>query len=195
MTTQKTATSTYSSNYKKLYQEQYASELLKELGLKNANEVPELEKIIIGVGLGQAKEDKRVNEAAVNTIRKVTGQQPIETIARKSIAAFKLREGSKVGLKVSLRGNRMYEFMERLITLVLPRLRDFHGVSATSFDKQGNYSIGLKDQTVFPELSFEETTTLHGMQINFVIKKTKNAEQSMALLKKFGMPFEAERKV
>jgi large subunit ribosomal protein L5 len=110
-----------------------------------------------------------------------------------SIATFKLREGNKIGLKVTLRGDKMYEFADRLITVVIPRFRDFHGVPKGAFDRQGNYSLGLKDQSVFPELSFEETTTLHGMQVNFVIR-ADNAEQSRALLDKFGMPFEKERK-
>ena len=132
-------------------------------------------------------------EIATNTLRKITGQQPVETTARLSIASFKLREGNKIGLKVTLRDERMYEFADRLITIVLPRQRDFHGVPKGAFDRQGNYSLGLKDQSIFPELSFEETTTLHGMQVNFVIK-AENAEQSKALLSKFGMPFEKERK-
>lgn len=169
-------------------------ELQKELKINNINDVPELEKIVINIGLGKAKDDKKMIDTAMNTIRKVTGQQPVETVAKKSIAAFKLREGNKIGLKVTLRGIRMYEFLERLITLVLPRLRDFHGVSKTAFDRKGNYSLGLKDQSVFPELTFEETTVLHGLQINFVIKNTKGAENSRLLLQKFGMPFEEERK-
>jgi len=182
------------TGFKDAYNSTYKTELVKELKLDNLNQVPSLEKIVINVGLGKAKDDKKLMEVATNTLRKITGQQPVETIAKKSIAAFKLREGNKVGLKVTLRGDRMYEFLERLISLVLPRLRDFHGVSAGSFDKQGNYSLGLKDQAVFPELSFEETTTLHGMQINFSFINVKNASQSRALLLKFGMPFEKERK-
>jgi large subunit ribosomal protein L5 len=179
---------------KNLYNSTIRDELQKELKLTNRNTVPKLEKIVINVGIGKAKDDKKTIDAAINTLRKVTGQQPVETAAKKSIAAFKLREGNKVGLKVTLRGDRMYEFTERLITLVLPRVRDFHGVPLGAFDKQGNYSLGIKDQSVFPELSFEETTTLHGMQINFVINNTNGASQSMALLTKFGMPFEDERK-
>lgn len=167
--------------------------LQKELGLKNIHEVPKLEKIIINVGLGRAKDDKKVMEAATNTIRKVTGQEPIVTIAKKSIATFKLREGNKIGLKVTLRGARMYEFMDRLINIVIPRLRDFHGVSAKAFDRQGNYSLGLNDQSVFPELTFDETTVVHGLQAVFVIQG-KGPEHTRALLAKFGMPFEKEIK-
>lgn len=192
----KTTTKAASSvRFKDAYNNVYRKELQKELGLTNVNQVPKLEKIVINVGLGKAKDDKKMIEVATNTIRKITGQQPVETIAKKSIASFKLREGNKIGLKVTLRGNKMYEFMDRIITLVIPRLRDFHGVSSSAFDKQGNYSLGLKDQSVFPELSFEETTTLHGMQINFVIINADGNTQAQALLTKFGMPFQKERKV
>lgn len=176
-----------------LYKDTISAELKEELGLKNVHQIPRLEKIVVNVGLGRAKDDKRLMEIATNTIRKVTGQQPIETIAKNSIAGFKLREGNKIGLKVTLRGEQMYEFMDRLITVVLPRLRDFHGVSAKAFDKQGNYSLGMTDQSVFPELSFEETTTPHGMQFVFVINAEEQAH-SRALLEKFGMPFEKEAK-
>lgn len=171
------------------YDSSIAKELQKELGLKNLHEVPRLEKIIVNVGLGRAKDEKRVMEAAANTVRKITGQHPIETVARNSIAGFKLREGNKIGLKVTLRGDRMYEFLDRVITLVLPRLRDFHGVSTKAFDRQGNYSLGFADQSVFPELSFEETTVSHGLQAVLVIS-AKEKEHARALLEKFGMPFQ-----
>lgn len=189
----KTAAPVTTARLKELYNSTYKVELKEELGLANAHQVPKLEKIVINVGLGKAKDDKKLMEIATNTLRKITGQQPVETTARLSIASFKLREGNKIGLKVTLRDERMYEFADRLITIVLPRQRDFHGVPKGAFDRQGNYSLGLKDQSIFPELSFEETTTLHGMQVNFVIK-AENAEQSKALLSKFGMPFEKERK-
>jgi large subunit ribosomal protein L5 len=168
-------------------------ELQQELGLKNSHQVPKLEKIVINVGLGKAKDDKKVIEAAANTLRKITGQQPVATVAKNSIAGFKLREGNKIGLKVTLRGKRMYEFMDRTINLVLPRLRDFHGVSLKAFDRQGNFAIGFTDQSVFPELSFEETTTAHGLQVIFVIN-CKEPAHARALLEKFGMPFEKENK-
>jgi len=194
MATAKTTAAASTTRFKDVYNSTYKQELLKELKLSNPHQVPKLDKIVINVGLGKSKDDKKMMEVATNTLRKITGQQPIQTTARMSIAAFKLREGSKIGLKVTLRGDKMYEFADRLITIVLPRLRDFHGVPKGAFDKQGNYSLGLKDQSVFPELTFEETTNLHGMQINFVIKGAENAEQSRALLVKFGMPFEKERK-
>jgi large subunit ribosomal protein L5 len=167
------------------------TDLVKELDLKNVHEAPKLEKIVVNVGLGRALNDKKVMETATNTLRKITGQAPVETVAKNSIAGFKLREGNKIGIKVTLRGERMYEFMDRLINIVLPRLRDFHGVKAGAFDKQGNYSIGFIDQSVFPELSFEETTTAHGLQVVFVIN-CKQKEHARALLEKFGMPFEKE---
>lgn len=183
----------YTARLQKAYVAQYVPELQKELKLRNVHEVPRLEKIVINVGLGRAKDDKKIIETAKNTLRKITGQQPVETYAKNSIAGFKLREGNMIGLKVTLRGERMYEFMDRLINIVLPRLRDFHGVSAKAFDKQGNYAIGVTDQSVFPELTFEETTTSHGLQAVFVINSRETAH-ARALLEKFGMPFEKESK-
>ncbi|HKR81817.1 MAG TPA: 50S ribosomal protein L5 [Candidatus Saccharimonadales bacterium] len=175
------------------YNTKFAAELKKELELANAHQVPKLEKIVVNVGLGRAKDDKKVIEAATNTLRKITGQEPVQTIAKKSIAGFKLREGNMIGLKVTLRGDKMYEFMDRLITIVLPRLRDFHGVGNKAFDKSGNFSLGLTDQSVFPELTFDETTTAHGLQAVFVIN-CQEAAHAKALLQKFGMPFEKENK-
>jgi large subunit ribosomal protein L5 len=178
---------------KTLYETTYKTELMKELGLQNINEVPKLMKIVVNVGLGKAKDDKKLIEIANNTLTKITGQKPVETTARLSIATFKLREGSKIGTMVTLRGDRMYEFADRVIHIVLPRLRDFHGVSNKAFDKQGNYSLGFKDQSVFPELTFEETSTPHGLQINFVIE-AKEPAHAKALLVKLGMPFQKEAK-
>lgn len=174
---------------KDLYTSTYRPELKKELKLDNINQAPKLEKIVINVGLGKSKDDKRMLEVAENTITKITGQKPVDTLAKQSIAGFKLREGNKVGIKVTLRDQRMYEFMDRLINIVLPRLRDFHGVSNKSFDASGNFSIGITDQSVFPELSFEETTHAHGMQAVFVVK-SEDKVHAKALLRKFGMPFE-----
>lgn len=178
---------------KALYVNEYVPALMKELDIKNVNDVPRLEKITVNIGLGRAKDDKKLLEVAANTLKKITGQQPVETIAKVSIASFKLREGNKIGLKVTLRGEKMYEFLDRLVNIVLPRLRDFHGVKATAFDRQGNYSIGLTEQSVFPELTFEETTTTHGLQMVLTIK-AKDPAHSRALLTKFGMPFEKEKK-
>jgi len=195
-TTKKPAAKKAVSNMPRLraqYNDVIAKELLKELELTNPHQVPRLQKIVINVGLGKAKDDKKIMEVATNTLRKVTGQAPIQTTAKNSIAGFKLREGNKIGLKVTLRGDKMYEFLDRMITVVLPRLRDFHGVSAKAFDAQGNFSLGMVDQSVFPELPFEETTTPHGLQAVFVIDCEEKAH-SRALLEKFGMPFEKENK-
>ena len=176
--------------FKTQYETSSRKALQEKLQLANLHEVPRIRKIVVSVGLGRGKDDKRLFEVAGNTLRRITGQQPVETFAKKSIANFKIREGlSKIGLKVTLRDKMMYEFLDRLITVVLPRVRDFHGVSTKSFDGQGNYSIGFKDQSVFPELSYEETTVLHGLQITIVID-SRNNDDSLALLESFGMPFE-----
>lgn len=177
---------------KALYSESYVKELQAELGLSNVNEVPKLEKIIVSVGIGKNKDDKHHYEVVRNTVTKITGQSPIDRMAKKSIAGFKIRAGmNRVGLSVTLRGARMYEFLDRLVNVDLPRVRDFHGVPAKAFDKGGNYNLGITDQSIFPELTFEETQHVHGLQVTFVIKNG-NKEASKALLVKFGMPFEKE---
>ncbi len=181
---------TSSARLKDLYSSEYQHQLLAELNLDNVNQVPKLKKIVVSVGIGKNKDDKRFHEAVVNTIRKITGQQPIDRMAKKSIAGFKIRAGlNRVGVSVTLRGERMYEFLDRLVNVALPRVRDFHGVGAKGFDKGGNYNLGINDQSIFPELSFEDTLTTHGMQITFVIDSL-GVEHSYALLEKFGMPFE-----
>lgn len=168
--------------------------LLKQLELTNKHQVPALEKIVINVGLGRSKDDKQMFEAVRTTLRKITGQQPVDIIAKKSIASFKIRAGmNTIGMKVTLRGDRMYEFLDRLVNVVLPRVRDFHGVSKKAFDPQGNYSLGLAEQSVFPELSFEDISKLHGLQINFTITSS-DPTKSRALLEAFGVPFEKESK-
>jgi len=192
-TATKTKSPAVTARLRRDYNEKIVPELEKELGLKNLHQLPRLEKIVLNIGLGRAKDDKKVIAAAKNTIIKITGQAPVETMAKQSIAGFKLREGNMIGLKVTLRGEKMYEFADRLIHIVLPRLRDFHGVSNKAFDKAGNFSLGLTDQSVFPELTFDETTTVHGLQVVFVIKAHEPAH-AKALLEKFGMPFEKETK-
>ena len=177
---------------------QYKAELVprlqKDLGLKNAHQAPKLEKIVLNVGLGKHKDDKHYHEVVVKTLRKITGQQPIDRIAKKSIATFKIRRGmNRIGVSVTLRDGRMYEFLDRLVNVVLPRMRDFHGVSAKAFDRDGNYSIGIADQSIFPELGLEDTTTIHGLQVNFVISASEPAH-AKALLQAFGMPFEKENR-
>lgn len=189
----KTAVNPTAARLKTLYNTQYVKELMDELQIKNVNDVPKLQKITVNVGLGRGKDDKKLIEVATNTLKKITGQQPVQTVAKLSIASFKLREGNVIGLKVTLRGERMYEFLDRLINIVLPRLRDFHGVKNSAFDRQGNYSIGLTEQSVFPELTYEETTTAHGLQ-TVISVKAKEPAHSKALLVKFGMPFEKEGK-
>ncbi len=184
-----TKTQAPEARLQKAYRETYRPELVAELGLANLHQAPRLEKVVINVGLGRAKDDKALFETASNTLRKITGQQPVATYSKRAIAGFKLREGVKIGLKVTLRGERMYEFVDRLVNIVLPRLRDFHGLKVKAFDAQGNYSLGLIDQTVFPELTFEEVAKPHGLQVIFGID-SRNAEHSRALLTKLGVPFE-----
>jgi large subunit ribosomal protein L5 len=179
---------------KTMYKTAVSKQLAKDLSLKNIHQVPKLEKIVINVGLGKSKDDKRMFEIVRTTLRKITGQQPVEVIAKKSIASFKIRAGmNTIGMKVTLRDNRMYEFLDRLTNVVLPRVRDFHGISAKAFDPQGNYSLGLSEQSVFPELTFEDIAQLHGMQINFTITNS-NPESSRALLESFVLPFEKTNK-
>lgn len=187
-----TAAATTAPRLKALYNEKYIKELQAELNLGNVNQVPKLEKITVSVGTGKSKEDKRHLETVKNTLTKITGQAPVERLAKKSIATFKIRAGmgAPVGVSVTLRGARMYEFLDRLVNVSLPRVRDFHGVG-TKFDKGGNYNLGLTDQSIFTELTFEETQVVHGMQITFVIKN-ESPTHSRALLEKFGVPFEKE---
>lgn len=188
----KKETTSYVPRLKAQYQTSIAADLQKKLELGNINEAPRLEKIVLNVGIGKHKDDKRYHEVVVNTLRKISGQQPIDRMAKKSVASFKIRAGmNRIGVSVTLRDARMYEFLDRLVNVVLPRVRDFHGVSKKAFDKSGNYSIGLTEQSVFPELSFDETTVPHGLQITFVIRG-KEPAHSRALLEAFGMPFEKE---
>jgi large subunit ribosomal protein L5 len=185
------AATTTAPRLKALYATQYVKELQAELELANVHQVPKLEKIVVSVGTGKTKEDKRALETVKNTVTKITGQAPVERLAKKSIAGFKIRAGmgAPIGVAVTLRGARMYEFLDRLVNVSLPRVRDFHGVKVKAFDKGGNYNLGLIEQSIFPELTFEETQVIHGLQITFVIKNEDKAH-SRALLEKFGIPFE-----
>lgn len=184
-------TTTPAPRLKALYNDSYRKELQAELNLDNINQVPKLEKIVVSVGVGKHKDDKRYIEVVRNTLTKITGQAPIDRMAKKSIAGFKIRAGmNRVGLSVTLRGARMYEFLDRLVNITLPRVRDFHGVKA-KFDRGGNYNLGITEQSVFAELTFEETQVLHGLQVTFTMKSQSPAH-SRALLEKFGMPFEKE---
>lgn len=175
---------------KALYRDTYRKELQAELNLDNINQVPGIEKITVSVGLGKNKDDKRLQEVVTNTLTKVTGQAPTHRLAKKSIASFKIRAGmgAPIGAMVTLRGARMYEFLDRFVNVALPRVRDFHGVGV-KFDRGGNYNLGITDQSIFPELTFEETQVTHGMQVTFTIKNGDKVA-SRALLEKFGLPFE-----
>jgi large subunit ribosomal protein L5 len=187
----KTTTTAAAPRLKALYKDQYVKELQAELKLENVQQVPKLEKIVVSVGIGKNKDDKRHTEIVRNTLTKITGQAPVDRMAKKSIAGFKIRAGmNRVGISVTLRGARMYEFLDRLVNVALPRVRDFHGVGA-KFDKGGNYNLGIVEQSIFPELTFEETQVLHGLQVTFTIKN-EDAAHSRALLEKFGVPFEKE---
>ena len=187
----KATTTSTAPRLKALYVDQYRGELQAELGLENVHQVPTLEKIVVSVGIGKNKDDKRHYEAVKNTLTKVTGQATVDRMAKKSIAGFKIRAGmNRVGINVTLRGARMYEFLDRFVNVALPRVRDFHGVG-TKFDKGGNYNLGITDQSIFPELTFEETQLIHGMQVTFTIKSGDKVK-SRALLEKFGLPFEKE---
>lgn len=178
---------------KRQYFSEIRPKLLVELGLTNLHQVPKLEKIILNAGLGRSKDDKKVLETATNTLAKISGQTPQVTKARMSIANFKLRTGQVIGCRVTLRDQRMYEFLERLIHLVMPRFRDFRGASLKSFDRQGNYSIGFRDQSVFSELSFEETNPPHGLQATLVFENSCRVEDNRALLAAFGFPFSKQK--
>src|SRR3990167_9038293 len=165
----KTTATAVAPRLKALYAETYVKELQAELNLANVHQVPKLEKIVVSVGIGKNKDDKRHYEIVKNTLTKITGQAPINRMAKKSIAGFKIRAGmNRVGISVTLRGARMYEFLDRLANVALPRVRDFHGIGV-KFDKGGNYNLGINDQSIFAELSFEETQLVHGLQITFAI--------------------------
>jgi large subunit ribosomal protein L5 len=180
---------------KALYNDKIAKELKEQLGLKNINQVPKLEKVVISSGVGKKREDKKFTETVDLTLTKITGQATTSRLAKKSIATFKIRKGmgAPVGYLTTLRNDKMYEFVDRLINIALPHVRDFHGVSRKAFDKQGNYNLGLKEQTVFPEITFEDAAVLHGLEITFIIKNGSK-EGSTKLLEAFGMPFEKEGK-
>ena len=188
-------TAVYVPRLKTLYKDKIAKELQSELELTNIHQVPKLEKIVVSVGTGKKKEDKRFQEVVKNTVTKITGQVPVARLPKKSIATFKIRGGmgAPIGYSVTLRGDQMYEFLDRLVNVALPRVRDFHGVGVKGFDKGGNYNLGILEQSVFPELTFEETQILHGLQVTFVIKNEGEAH-SRALLEKFGIPFEKKGK-
>ncbi len=172
------------------FEKEVAPTLLKELELANVMAVPRLHKIVVNMGVGEATQNAKVLDPAVNELTQITGQKPITTKAKKSIAAFKVRQGQSIGAMVTLRGDRMYEFFDRLVNVVLPRVRDFKGVSTKSFDGRGNYTIGLHDQLIFPEISYEKVDKLKGMNVT-IVTTAANDNQARTLLKHMGMPFRA----
>ena len=180
--------SKYVSRYHKLFDEVIKENLMKELALQNIMERPTLEKIVVNMGVGEATQNAKLMDAAMNDLAIITGQKPVERRAKKSEAGFKLRENQAIGAKVTLRKERMYDFLDRLINVVLPRVRDFEGVPTNSFDGRGNYSLGLRDQLVFPEIEFDKVDKLQGMSIT-IVSSAKTDEEGRALLKAFGMPF------
>jgi large subunit ribosomal protein L5 len=173
------------------FEKEVAPALLKELELKNSMAVPRLNKIVVNMGMGEATQNSKILDPAVNELGQITGQKPIVTKAKKSIAAFKVREGQAIGTMVTLRGDRMYEFFDRLVSIVLPRVRDFKGVSTKSFDGRGNYTIGLHDQLIFPEISYEKVDKMKGMNVT-IVTTAANDNQARTLLKHLGMPFRAQ---
>ncbi len=173
------------------FEKEVAPALLKELELNNTMAVPRLNKIVVNMGMGEATQNSKILDPAVNELGQITGQKPIVTKSKKSIAAFKVREGQAIGTMVTLRGDRMYEFLDRLVNIVLPRVRDFKGVSTKSFDGRGNYTIGLHDQLIFPEISYEKVDKLKGMNVT-IVTTAANDNQARSLLKHLGMPFRAQ---
>jgi large subunit ribosomal protein L5 len=177
-------------------QERYNKEILpqlaKELGRDNPHALPKLQKIVVSMGVGRAIQDSKILDDAVETLAVITGQKPVITRSRRSISQFKLREGMPIGCAVTLRGHRMYEFLDRLITLVLPRVRDFRGLSLKAFDGSGNYSLGLGEQMVFPEINADKVKHVHGMNVAFVTS-TRSDDEGRTLLRAFGMPFQKEQ--
>ncbi len=176
------------STLKELYNKEIVPSLMKEYNYKSIMQVPKLEKIVINMGVGEGSHDEKFIDAAVEDLKTITGQKPVVTKARKSIAGFKLREGQTIGAKVTLRNENMYDFMEKLIKVALPRVRDFRGTSNHAFDGRGNYTLGIKEQLIFPEIEYDNVLKIRGMDIVFVTTANTNKEAE-SLLKAFGMPF------
>lgn len=170
------------------YKNQVAPALMQKFGYKSTMQIPKLDKIVINIGMGDARENPKAIESAVNDLAQITGQKPIVTKARKSVANFKLREGMNIGCKVTLRSERMYEFLDRFFNVALPRVRDFRGISANSFDGRGNYSVGIKEQLIFPEIDYDKIDKIRGMDI-IMVTTAKTDEEARELLKLMGAPF------
>jgi large subunit ribosomal protein L5 len=178
----------YVPRLKKVYKDTIAPELVKEFGYKTPMQIPALKKIVVSMGVGEALTNKKLLDAAVSDLTQITGQHAVKTKARKSIANFKLREGNEVGAMVTLRGAMMYEFLDRLINVALPRVKDFRGIKATGFDGHGNFSLGITEQIIFPEIDFDKITKISGMNIS-IVTSAKTDNEARALLAKFNMPF------
>ena len=177
------------SRLKTMYNDEIVDAMIKKFGYKNIMEVPKLDKIVINMGVGEAKDNAKVLESAVKDLETITGQKAVLTKAKKSVANFKIREGMAIGCKVTLRGEKMYDFVDRLVNLALPRVRDFRGVNPNAFDGRGNYSLGIKEQLIFPEIEYDKVDKIRGMDIIFVTT-AKTDEEGRELLRLFGMPFE-----
>jgi len=175
------------------YRKEIVPEMMKKFGLKNPMAVPKIEKIVVNMGVGEAIADVKIIEKAIEELGQITGQKPIMRRSKKAIANFKIKQNQPIGCKVTLRKAMMYEFMDRLISVAMPRIRDFRGVPPNSFDKAGNYTLGLTEQSIFAEIDFDKVTRVQGMDITFVIKNSKTKEQSQELLKLFGLPFKKDK--
>ena len=176
------------SRLKDLYKDEIVDAMIKKFGYKNIMEVPKLDKIVINMGVGEAKENAKVLDSTVKDLETITGQKVVLTRAKNSVANFKIREGMPIGCKTTLRGEKMYDFMDRLVNLALPRVRDFRGVSADSFDGRGNYALGVKEQLIFPEIEYDKVEKVRGMDV-IVVTTAKTDEEARELLRLFGMPF------
>ena len=176
------------SRLKDLYMDEIREQMMKKFGYKNIMQVPKLDKIVVNMGIGEARENEKILEAAARDMATITGQKPVITKAKKSIANFKIREGMPIGCKVTLRGDRMYEFLDRLVNLALPRVRDFRGVNPNSFDGRGNYALGIKEQLIFPEIEYDKIDKVRGMDIIFTTTANTD-EEARELLRLFNMPF------
>ena len=177
-----------SNRLRETYQNEIVDALMKKFGYKNVMQVPKLEKVVINMGVGEAKENAKILDAAVSDMETITGQKAVITRAKKSVANFKIREGMPIGCKVTLRGEKMYEFVDRLINLALPRVRDFRGVNPNAFDGRGNYALGIKEQLIFPEIEYDKIDKIRGMDVIFVTT-AKTDEEARELLAQFNMPF------
>ena len=173
---------------KQIYTEEIAPSLIDELALENVMQIPKIEKVVVNIGVGEALDNPKALDEAVRDLTTITGQKPVITKAKKSIANFKLREGRSIGTKVTLRGDRMWAFLDRLINVALPRVRDFRGISADAFDGRGNYTLGLDEQLIFPEIDYDQVDKVRGMEIT-IVTTAVNDDQARTLLTKFGMPF------